>query len=209
MKKGFILLCFVVTSTTMYAKGNFEFSAGVPMAFESVNGTDTNMTSFAAGLSGIAQITETIGIAVYDNFVFPQKLKTTTGGVVVAVKGSDYDFIFGVDILLGPSFMLYQSNKLRFPLAVGVHGLMLTATNPGISILGLSFGMGVNITAEYRITPKVYLFGRIQGTYDFYANTTTTTSIQYGGYTYEKTSRDSGVTSNFTIMPAIGIGFNR
>jgi hypothetical protein len=191
------LLCGV--SAVCFAKGNFELYGGLPLHFEQADAGDSDMTSFSLGFAGISPLNNFIALGCYDNFIFPQELSTTTNGLKVTTKRGDYNSLFGFDMLLGPAFTLYSTGKVKIPLAAGLHFFLLTSSAETATMTGFEFGAGANISVEYHFNSGVYIFGRVQGTWDFYAATTITTARQ--------SVSNSGRLTGLGVNPNIGIGF--
>jgi hypothetical protein len=191
------LLCGV--SAVCFAKGNFELYGGLPLHFEQADAGDSSMTSFSLGFAGISPVNDFIALGCYDNFIFPLELSTTIDGTKVTTKRGDYDSLFGVDMLLGPVFTLYSAGRVKIPLAVGLHLFLLTSSTEAVSMIGFEFGAGANISVEYHFNSRVYMFGRVQGTWDFYTANTITTAQQ--------SVSDSGSLTGLCVNPNLGIGF--
>jgi hypothetical protein len=171
----------------------------MPLYFEQADAGDSSMTSFSLGLAGISHLNDFLALGVYNNFIFPQELSTTTNGSRVTTKGGDYDSIFGFSMLLGPVFTLYDNGRLRIPLAVGPHFFLLTSSTGSVAMIGFEVGFGTNISVEYYINRWFYVVGRVEGTWDFYASSRITTARQ--------SVSDAGSLTGLGINPNIGIGF--
>jgi hypothetical protein len=157
------------------------------------------MRSFSLGFAGISHFNDFVGLGVYDNFVFPRELSGAINGTKAELKRADYDLIFGVGMLLGPVFTLYANERVRIPLAAGPHFFMLTASTGPASMLGREFGLGANIGIEYYFTNRIYVLGRVEGTWDFLASTRI--------YTAYGSASNSGRITGLGVNPNVGIGF--
>jgi len=211
MKKLFIVLLTLFPVIFCFAKGqrdSFEVGLGYHSITESqtVSGTEvkTTVPSFAINYAGITLYTEQYGLGVYGNLLFPQELKMSALGQSVTVDASAYDFLFAMDVLLGPAFMLYRSDSICIPLSAGLHYFQLWSNASGGKTSSSSIGLGTNITAEYHFNPKIYVYGRFQLSFDFYSWGTTETYNGYGN-SIKESSGKSMITTG--IEPCIGIGF--
>ncbi|GMO34087.1 MAG: hypothetical protein Ta2B_14590 [Termitinemataceae bacterium] len=159
----------------------------------------TTMPSFAINFAGANFFTEKFGFASYVNFLFPQEMTLSAQGQSVTVDKDDFDFLFALDILIGPAFMLHRTKNFYLPLTVGFHYLMMFQDLYKISSITTEIGLGANITGEYHFNPNIYVYGRLQFSLDLYAWGTVSS-----GYASAKTSGD---LSTFGIEPCIGLGF--
>jgi hypothetical protein len=157
------------------------------------------MRSFSLGFAGISPFNDFVGLGVYDNFVFPLELSATINGTKATTKRADYDSLFGVGMLIGPVFTLYANERVRIPLAAGLHFFLLTSSTGPVGMLGFEFGLGTNIGIEYYLTRRIYVLGRVEGTWDFYAATRI--------YTAYQSVSDSGRIRGLGVNPNVGIGF--
>jgi hypothetical protein len=200
MKKAVLVFLLCGISVVCFAKGNFEFYGGMPFQFEKADAGDSSMRSFSLGFAGISPLNDFIALGCYDNFIFPLELSSTLDGTKVTTKRDDYDSLFGVDMLLGPVFTLYSAGKVKIPLAAGLHLFLLTASTGSVSTIGFEFGLGTSISAEYHFGDRVYGFGRVQGTWDFYATNTVRTA-------WGRAASNSGRLRSLGVNPNIGVGF--
>ena len=206
---GFLLVCI---GSLCFAKGqreNFEIGIGYHSITETqeVSGIDvkTTMPSFAINFAGETFYTEKVGVGAYGNLLIPQEFKVSARGQSVVVDRSAYDFLFAMDFLFGPAFVLHNNETLYVPLSVGIHYLHLWANAADGNISSNEIGFGANITGEYYFNSNMYFYGRFQLSFDFYS---WGTAEIYNGYGYGYTSvSDSGNLSTWGIEPCIGIGF--
>jgi hypothetical protein len=211
MKKICIGALLFLSVSLCFAKGqrdSFEIGLGFHNITENqtVSGIDvkTTVPSFAINFAGETFFTDTVGIGAYGNLLFPQSLKLTAQGESVTVDRSAYDFLFALDFLIGPAFMLYKSDTFCLPLSAGIHWLQLWSVNDVASVTSSAIGLGVNITGEYHFNQTVYIYGRFQLSLDFYSWGTTEAFTGYG-YSVSQSFAESITT--WGIEPCFGIGF--
>jgi hypothetical protein len=177
---------------------------GVDLGFvENVNIT-TKIPSFALNFSGTSYFSEYVGLGLYADLIFPQKLKLSALGQSITINRSAYDTLLSMDFLLGPTVMAYQNGNFSLPISFGAHFLQMWA----VSIYKVSsslFGFGANITGEYHFNETVYALLRFQLTFDFYAISKLEEHSSYYS-TYTTTGR--GTTKMWGINPVFGIGFS-
>jgi hypothetical protein len=151
---------------------------------------------------------------------FPRLTYVKKSSENVLRNGGD-NSLFGFDALVGPSFMLSDGEKIKIPFTVGPHIYVLDAVskrtmedtwpttsphNPVVIFLWptheiykyveVNFGIGYNIGVEWYLTKRVYLLGRIQGSFDFV----------YYGYETRKITGSSNISGG-TIPPINGPEF--
>ncbi|MDR1250065.1 MAG: hypothetical protein LBK63_12280 [Treponema sp.] len=214
MKQFTFVLVFVSLALVCSAgdqRENLEFGAALPCFIEAqeTSGVDVkrNMHAFAINFSGVSFFADTIGLGVYINLIFPRQITISALGQSVSVDRSDYDFLAAMDTLIGLTFMVYKNDKLALPLSVGIHYLYLWSLTDTASSKGSEFGLGANITGQYYVHPKVYLFARFQLTLDLLAAVETEQFEPYTGYdTYSRAN--TGGLMNWGINPTLGMGFS-
>jgi hypothetical protein len=157
------------------------------------------MTSISFGLGAVSPLSERWALGVYDDFIFPQKLKATIAGQSVTVTRDAYEHLFGVSLMMGPVFYIVSREKLRVPLMFGPRAFMLIASTGAAAMLGINIGIEAGLGAEFHFTERIYLFGRVRGTYDFYGFTNVTVGNASGSA--------SGSLRTIEFNPNIGIGF--
>ena len=118
MKRIVFIAILVFLATICFAKGqreSLEIGIGVPYFIEntSVEGIDvkTEMSTFAISMAGISLYTDTVGVGAYVNFMFPQKLTMSALGESISINRSAYDFLWALDMLIGPVFILWEPLK--------------------------------------------------------------------------------------------------
>ena len=210
MKKLLIVVLFFSAITFCFAKGqrdSFEIGLGYHSITEkqTVEGIEvkTKVPSFAINFAGITFFTDTVGIGAYGNFLIPQKFELSAMGETLTVDRSAYDFLLGLDFLIGPAFMLYKSENFCLPLSVGLHLFQLWANTEIGNTKTNAFGLGTNITGEYHFNNVVYLYGRFQLSLDFYSWGKTEVYTGYG--TASQSFSESLIT--WGINPCVGLGF--
>ncbi|WP_461255255.1 hypothetical protein [Treponema sp. R80B11-R83G3] len=141
---------------------------------------------------------ENIGLGFYADVFFPQEVKITVQGN--SETHDWYKFAVGADILLGPAFIIYNNEKTLLSLGAGIHGCLIGGIYDGEgSVYSYQLGLGTNITGKYFIFPNIYVFGRLQLSYDFYSSETLESSNE----------KRNGSLSAWSISPCIGFGFKK
>lgn len=200
MKKvDLLIFVFAGIGTLGFAKGNIELYGGVPLLYEKSDIGKTFMTAASVGFAVTAPISDNIGIGVYDTVLFPLQLKADIEGISATANRSDYNSIWGFDMLLGPVFIVYSNSKIKIPVAAGFHLLTMTASTDEMSTLGYELGFGSNVGIEFHINDRLYILGRLQGTGDFFG--ITRVDVGRGSVV------DSGILTTLCLNPSIGIGF--
>jgi hypothetical protein len=203
MKKAILAFVFFGTAVFCFARGGLELYGGFPVFRE--NGellgynAKTTMTSFSLGLGAVSPISERWALGVYDDFIFPQKFKTTIAGRSATVSRDAYKSLFGMSLMMGPVFYVVSGERLKVPLTFGPRVFMLIASTDAVAMLGFNIGIEAGLGAEFHFTENIYLFGRVRGTYDFYGFTRVTTG--------SVTDSNSGSLRSIEFNPDIGIGF--
>jgi hypothetical protein len=203
MKKTGLFLGFLFISFAGYADGNLELYAGAPLfyAFQGSSGYTANamVLSASLGVSGAYHFTERIGIGGSVNLIFPLKVDAEAREGSVTETPADYNFIFSMDLFLGPVFTLGRIGRLTLRGAAGVHYFELWSLVDPLGMDAGNFGIGAYISGEYPLSRRVYLLAKVQGSFDFYSVTKTI---------YLGTSRiNSGTLTNWGIIPGFGVGF--
>ena len=175
--------------------GRLELGASFSYFFQNadISGINikTELFSFALSFSGIAYHWDKIGIGIYGNFLFPLRMIDSAQGITASYDRSVFDYLYGMDMLIGPVYIAYQHNNFAFPISAGLHFSMLSYALDTSSSLDFSFGLGTNITGEFHINERIYLLARLQMTLDFF-------SIGNAGYIW---------LTGLGMNPSIGIGF--
>ena len=210
LKKILIALFVFFSISHCFAKGqrdSLEVGIGYHNAMESQNNLGSKdqrkMPSYAINLTGVTFNTEKTGFGAYANFLFPQKITMTEMGQSFTVDRSDYDFLFGVDLLFGPVIMLYKGDSFCLPLSAGIHYMHLWANAPGGNSNTNSMGIGANLASEYHFNKTIYVYGRFQLSFDFYTWGKTEIDTEHGS----KKESVSDSSATWGIQPCIGIGF--
>ena len=211
MKKLFIVLFVFFSVSLCFAKGQrdaFEVGIGYHNITENqtVSGIDvkTTVPSFAINFAGVSFYTDTVGIGAYGNFLFPQELTISAMGESLTVDKSAYDFLFALDFLIGPTFMVYTNESFSLPITVGIHYLQLWANASAGNTNSNAIGLGANITGEYHFNQRIYAYARFQLSLDFYS---WGKAEQYTGYGYSVSQSFSESMITWGLSPCIGIGF--
>jgi hypothetical protein len=208
-----LLLCGV--SAVCFAKGNFELYGGLPISWDEGNAfgyeAQVQTTSMSFGL-GFVSPQKNYSLGVFDEVIIPMRLDGTIDGEKAVVERDVYDQLIGMSCLICGVFNVYKNNSLNIPLIAGMRWTWMSFEIGSTSGMGHNFGVELGIGAEYHISDRVFLFGRIRGVYDFYGISTITAPVLIGSaytgfYSYSNTTTDSGFISSWVINPNIGIGF--
>ena len=141
--------------------------------------------------------TRKFGVGFYGTVSVPLKITGKGQRPSVLLYKPEYD-AFGLNFLIGPTILLYESEKLYLPVSAGVSYSYLRVdqrlpnTEQNKNVLGL----GTNVTGEYHFHPYVYGYARVQLDFGFYT----------WGNIKEKKISGSGLSFNFA--PSLGVGFN-
>jgi hypothetical protein len=208
MKKNVFVFLLLFLGALCFAKGqrdSFELGVGYHRMTETQedSGIKLTMPSLAINFAGTTFYTKNIGIAAYGNFLLPQELKVSAQGLSFIIDKSAYNFLFGMDFLIGPAFMLYQNESFCLPLSIGMNYCHLWSVVSVVDTSSSEIGLGANITGEYHVNPTVYIYGRFQLSLGLYSWGTAS------GYTEDGVASISGSGSSITwgMEPCIGIGF--
>jgi hypothetical protein len=211
-KRYMFIGIFLFASTLCFAqnKWNLEFYGGVPLFYETsaLNGPETNQksTSLSIGIAGGFQFTDLIGIKAYVDYFFPLVFTSQSTGSGPVLNRDQYDFLFGFDELIGVVFNLVRTERLIVPITVGSHSKFLAADIFDYTNLILTGGIGLAVGAEFKISDRMYIFGRVRGSFDFFGfavaipNGNTSVSGQ-------KTNTDISFVNAWGFSPNLGIGF--
>jgi hypothetical protein len=210
-EKKYILIClFSLISTFCFAqnKWNLEFYGGVPLFNETsaLNGAEVNQksTSLSFGISGGYNFTDFIGIKAYMDCFFPIVFTSEPSGSGVTINRGQYDMLFGVDELVGVVFNVLRTDRFIIPVSVGFHGKLLVADIYDHVNLITNSGIGLAVGTEFKISDKMYLFGRVRGSFDFLGFAI---SIPSGSASNQETNMDVALINTWGLSPNIGIGF--
>lgn len=205
MKKViFLILLLCIISFMCFGQWSIELFGGIPLTWEEGNLLGykalTHMSSISFGFGLVYPINDSMSFCVYDEVIFPQKFETTIGGVTTSVNRDAYDTLMGMSVLIGPVFNLYADPQKKFNVSLtsGIRWMWLIASSNITMVIGSNFGLGAGAGAQYNVSEKIYIFGRLMLYYDFFAFTSTTIG--------SNTISDSGLISSFGFTPNIGVG---
>jgi hypothetical protein len=219
MRSMVILVIFFLAASLCFGHGSLELSGGMPSYSQAYDNTYDIYHGYSLGLSSRIKIASIFGIGIHSNFIYFPKIVSGDSDAFLILKNGDCDLLFGFDFLMGPSFLLVDSNKFKMPLTIGFRGfgLAISIKEPypfstrkqEIDIFDFNFGLGFSLGAEFYITKRFYLFLRAQGGLDFLHFGTYKEKIPVGyGSSYNTTTDiDYGFSRMFSFNPQIGIGF--
>lgn len=188
-------------SSGLFAEGKFKFVSGhfsVPLGLERTDqsGLETSsvITSIGFGLDALTLLSDKVGIYMNIDFFLPQRISIiqryqgqTASAVVTR---SDYNSIWGIYALMGPSFAVYRSERMLFTISPGIHYSVISANGSSSSVTHM-FGLGANFQDRIFFGSNGFFMFGADVVHDF-----------YGRMTFEQ----SGRINYWTIRPNIGIG---
>jgi len=172
-----------------------EFYADLGGGYSLLNESGGTYESIKINLAVNKFFTQEIGVGFYGTISVPLKITGTEQGTSVTLYGSEYD-TFGLDLLIGPTFMLFKSETFCLPVSVGISYsyLWINQRLQNIEKNKHVIGLGTNISGKYYFYPHIYVYARLQFDFGFYS----------WGNTGEKELSGSGLLFNFA--PGIGVG---
>jgi hypothetical protein len=215
MKKAVLVFLLCGVSAVCFARGNFELYGGMPISWDegSAFGYEAQVqtTSLSAGV-GFVSPQKNYSLGVFDEVIIPLRLDGNVDGEKAVVERDAYDQLIGMSCLICGIFDVYKNNRLNIPLAAGMRWMWLAFETGSTSGMGHNFGVELGIGAEYHISERIFLFGKVRAVYDFYGISTITMPVVVGSaytgfYSYSNTTTDSGFISSWGVNPNIGIGF--
>jgi len=237
MRKIIISVVFLLSASFCFGEWQIESTVGMS-SYTAVSGNDFDVyDGYSFGISSRIKIVDNFGIGIHYNYIYFPKISSVgdDGGMVIKngsmvvedenmVMKSNDCVLFGFDFLLGPSFLLYNSDRFRVPITVGLNGfgLFLYANNIDVpdnypfetkaefAYFYAGYGVGFSIGFEYHFNRRFYITGRIQGALNFlyFEASATEKKTSYGGWSYTEKSddHDCGFNKMFSINPSIGVG---
>jgi len=192
----------------LFFNGTLTFNQPEPGSSDIIEDIKTTLHSFAINFAFIPYLTESFGFGFYGNILF-----TSPEEAVISVLP-----ISGFDCLIGPTFMLYNSEAKYVSFTPGMHLAAFFFNDMGLSdetkkdMSSYQIGLGANVTGEYYFTPKVYGYARFQLSYDLYSQFS-----RGGKYSPNNPISGSGGGSGaqdgkgsisaWNINPSIGLGY--
>ena len=197
----FLLVIPLVFGFSQTKRGNVGVGFGYNTIIESstVSGVKfkTYVPSIAANLAASFLKNDKIGIGLYGSVLLPRYFKISALGSSIKVDNSAYDFLLGLDFLIGPTFYIVNKPKFRLPLSFGIHSYSLWSSVKPIDNFLTEVGTGLNISTEFNLFSNFLIYLRVQANYDIFA------------WGREKNSgvktTDMGFTRVFGIHPSAGI----
>ncbi|MBE6355295.1 MAG: hypothetical protein E7061_11335 [Treponema sp.] len=151
------------------------------------------------GIHSQTLYTEKVGLFVDLNFFFPQKmtLKVSQGASSYSdvLTREDFDSLWGMSFLAGPSFAVSRGEGHIFTISPGIHYNLVSMKGDGGVSAVYMFGTGVNFQNNMKINERVYVDIGLELTYDFICKVITSGDT------------NSDVSHDFTCVPKIGLGF--
>jgi len=192
------------TATRNYTKENWDTNEKKEITGDITNTVSSFIVYSYAYTSYSAQ---NIGLGFYVNILLPQATANT-----VQLE-SNTPFPIAVDFILGPAFRIYDSEITFVSLGTGIHGLIIGGIYDGDrDVYSYQLGLGANITGALKFspsilgfTPKLYVYARLQLSYDFY-------SWEMWDPPRDSDRRSGIRNSNisaWSINPTIGIGYRK
>jgi hypothetical protein len=172
-KRYMFMGIFLLASTLCFAqnKWNLELYGGVPLFYETsaLNGPEISQksTSLSFGIAGGYNFTNLIGIKAYVDYFFPLVFTSQPTGSGSVINRDQYDFLFGFDEVIGVVFNVVRTERLIVPITVGSHSKFLAADIFDYTNLILTGGIGLAVGAEFKTSDRMYIFGRVRGSFDF------------------------------------------
>jgi hypothetical protein len=163
------------------------------------------MDSFGLDISSYTfQNDKDIGFFTHTSFYFPLTSTIESAGIGIKVNLSDsYDFIIGLDGIIGFGFKKNINERILFNIGVGPDLGLLFATSDNTRLLSFILGIGVPVGLKYEITHLLCISIGATIAYSFLCYTTGSNTI-IGEF--------SGWASNyslFSIKPYICLSLNR
>jgi hypothetical protein len=219
MKKTMILLFFLLSAAAAFASGSVDIHGGLPLAYQNLplggGGQQVNWTEASMGLSGGVYFTPAFGLNLYSEVQFPFHLRQDTGGAPderVREEVSRYALSIGIDILAGPSYVLYRKDKLQISAALGYHFNGLFHKKSDLTIwtkfIQTQQGIGGLADVAFQVNKLVYFFARGQFSYDFYVdyNSGLTLRVEESGFYSFDQQKYRGRETGIQFVPRIGVG---
>jgi len=240
MKKFFVLplimfliagVCFAETKEQAYEppvieKFDLEIYGGFPIHWTNAkhdqgffwfnpnyNMEDKSVTADTAiGVSMTFNFTKNVGLNIDTDFFYGAKLAGFSN------PSSDYISMFGANVLIGPTFYLYNNDLLRIPLTVGAHMYYFSddfwmptslQSTDGLWANRKDFqlGPGFSLGVQFHFNDNIYIFSRTNVVLDFFR----WHSIDYvaddgSGTITEQYKSETEFVLGWGVKPVIGLG---
>jgi len=199
------------------AQNFYWFNPGYTMEDKAVT-ADT-----AIGLSMTYNFTKNIGINLDTDFFYGARIAGFSN------PSSDYISMFGVNVLIGPVFYLYNGDFLRIPLTVGGHIYYYSddlwmpnlvgydPQNPSpqstdgfwMNRRDFQLGPGITLGVQFHFNENIYIFSRTNVSLDLFRwrqiNYIADDGTDSGTYT-DQTKSKAEFAISWGIKPVLGIG---
>ncbi|MDR2210269.1 MAG: hypothetical protein LBO65_02205 [Spirochaetaceae bacterium] len=162
----------------------------------------------ALGLALLFNFGRKVGLTLDADFFFGGKIAG------FASNESNYNSLFGTNVLLGPVVYIYNGNFLRIPLAIGAHLYYFSDDLwvPDVSGAGgqwikrqdLQVGPGVYLGIQFHFNNNIYIFSRTNLAIDIFR--WHKTKGIFASATTDDSDTDLEFIFAWEVKPVIGIG---
>jgi len=223
----FITLCTLSFGLINELNMNLEFSGGYSLhaAKEDVN---YNGFPFQSSFNLVAN--NRIIIETYLNFIFMPGDISIASEEAYRLNYKNDNFMIGWEFYLGAGSFLLNTERIKIPFSAGFHLKRVCLfvddeeyywINYRVGLYGYDeyeyydtfLGLGFNLGMRLYASNRIYLFGRIQGAFDFINTQETilyvhTYTISGRNTRYRKTygTKNTGLNTAFGLSPHLGIG---
>ncbi|MCL2441363.1 MAG: hypothetical protein FWD14_06450 [Treponema sp.] len=164
---------------------NFEIGVGFPIhwtnglhndRFYTFNPQESRMedktvtSNTSVGIGLVFNFTRTLGLALDADMFYGAKLAG------FSAPTSDYNSLFGANVIMGPVFYLFNNNMFRIPLTIGGHmyyfseDLWVTDLQSGtwIKRTDLQVGAALGLGVQFHFDKSIYMFTRTNVMINFF-----------------------------------------
>ncbi|MDR2073280.1 MAG: hypothetical protein LBP60_07600 [Spirochaetaceae bacterium] len=194
-------------------KFDLEVTVGFPIHWTNAEHDDpgpliedkTVTANTALGLSLLFNFTRKVGLTLDTDFFFAGKI------MGFASDNSNYNSLFGANVLFGPVIYLYNGSFLRIPLAIGAHLYYFSddlwmpdigASGNWIKRQDLQVGPGAYLGIQFHFNNNIYIFSRTNVAIDVFRWHKT----KWGNSTTDDSDTDIEFAFGWEVKPVIGIG---
>lgn len=162
MKKGFILVAFVFVGGFCYSQDyegwlNLGISWGNQWESSGSSIIKTYLSSFAIDLGSYNfRLNKNVGSFQHVSFYFPRTGTIEANGTKITIDlSSNYDFIMGIDEILGVGFRSNINEQILLNFGIGPKFGVLFATNKYTRMLAFFLGIGGDMGFKFNITDLI------------------------------------------------------